>query len=78
MKQIHSLSMILGLAIGLLLGIITPYFQSSFAQDNKKEIMTQEEVDKKLDEVIESQKELLSHIETITTQTQFVKATAGK
>ena len=78
MKLVHPFSIFFGLIIGLLIAGAVPYFQSSLAQDDKKETMTQEEIDKNLDEILQSQKELLARIETITTQSQFIKATAGK
>jgi hypothetical protein len=46
--------------------------------DTKKEVMSQEELDKKLDAVIESQKDLKARVETILTQSRFLKASSGK
>jgi hypothetical protein len=40
--------------------------------------LTKEEVDKKLDEILKTQEDLKKRLETILTQTRFLKASAGK
>lgn len=40
--------------------------------------LTDEEIDKKLEEILESQKALQKRLETILVQTRFLKASSGK
>jgi hypothetical protein len=77
MKHIHQFSLLVGFILGVLGTSLIPYVSTSMAQA-KTEGMTQDEVDKKLDEVIEAQKKIKQRLEAITTQTQFLKASSGK
>jgi hypothetical protein len=78
MKSIQSFSLIIGFCLGLIVCGLSPMVQKTFAQDEKKDGMTAEEIDKHLDEIIEGQTQLKKKIEAITTQTQFLKASSGK
>lgn len=51
---------------------------SSNTSSQAQASLTQEEIDKKLDEVLESQKALQKRLETILVQTRFLKASSGK
>ena len=73
MKRLHPSSLILGVVIGLLIAGSMPYLQQAMAED-KKEAISQEELDKNLDAILESQKELQKKLDSVTTQTQFLKA----
>lgn len=70
--------MIIGIVFGFLIATSLPYLQPAFAQTDPKEALSPEEVDKKLSEVLESQKELKKRIDNILTQTGFLKASSGK
>ena len=78
MKTIHRFSLVLGLALGFLAAAALQQLPSLHAQDAKKETLSQEELDKRLDEILDTQKALLLRLDTITTQTQFLKAASGK
>lgn len=80
MKRIHLSSLAFGVIIGFSLFYFLPLLQkTATAQDTKKDAaLSQEELDQRYDEILANQKELMSRIETITTQTQFLKASAGK
>ncbi len=81
MKKLHFSSLVLGAIIGLVLASMVHFVQPARAQESteqKKSALTDEEVDKRLDEILESQKELRKKLETIATQTRFLKASAGK
>jgi len=78
MKQLHLFSLLLGLVIGLMSPCVLPCLRGTLLADDKKEIISQEELDKNLDAILESQKELMKKLETITEQTQFLKASSGK
>jgi D-serine dehydratase len=78
MKSIHTFSLILGIVVGLSISGFAPVIQKAFAQEEKKEGMTQEEIDKHLTDILESQDKLKKQLEAIVTQTQFLKASSGK
>jgi hypothetical protein len=78
MNRIHRSSLALGVALGLLAAAALQRVPPLRAQDAKKEALSQEELDKRLDEVLEAQKKLLERLDTVTTQTQFLKASSGK
>ncbi len=69
---------ILGLAVGVLLATLIFHLPRAGAEEARKEIITQEELDKKLDDVLASQGDLLKRTEAILAQTQFLKASSGK
>jgi len=77
MKRIHLSSLILGVLIGL--GAIG-LFQLPLlhAAEETKPGITQEDLDKKYDEVLDMQKELAKRLDDVETQTQFIKAASGK
>ncbi len=64
--------------LGLSIAVVLPYVQQVFGEEDKKEVLAQEEIDKKLDEILKSQKDMKKRVETILTQTQFLKAASGK
>lgn len=78
MKRLHRASLALGLTLGFLAATAVYQIPSLRAQDAKKETLSQEELDKRLDEILDAQKALLQRLDTITTQTQFLKASSGK
>ncbi len=78
MKQLHTFSLLVGITLGFLMASGLSYLQQTRAADDKKEVISQEELDKNLDGILESQKGLIEHVETILIQTQFLKAAAGK
>lgn len=78
MKSTHPFSLCLGIALGLLLAHGIPFTQHVFAQSEKKEILSPEEIDKRLDEVIETQKVLKKRTEDVAELSRLLKATAGK
>ncbi len=78
MNRIHRLSLALGAVLGFLAATALYQVPSLRAQDAKKEGLSQEELDTRLDQILDSQKALMQHLETITTQTQFLKSSSGK
>ena len=78
LKRFYFLTLVIGVVMGLSLGFVFSHKTQILAQNSEKETISQEEVDKKLDEILESQEELKKRLETITTQTQFLKAASGK
>ena len=77
MKRIQTFSLLLGITLGLTLAGAMPYVQKAVAED-KKEGITQEELDQKLDEVLKDQGELKKRLDSVITQTQSIKAASGK
>ncbi len=77
MKRIQTFSLLLGITLGLTLAGAMPYVQKTFAED-KKEAISQEELDRKLDDVLKDQGELKKRLEAVVTQTQSIKAASGK
>ncbi len=78
MKRLHLFSLFLGLVLGLLISTSLPFLQVSRAGDDKKEQLSPEEIDKRLDEILESQKDLKKRLDATLEQTRLLKATAGK
>jgi len=78
MKSIHTFYLIIGVFIGLAIGGFSPSIQKVFAQEEKKDGLTDEEINKRLDEILEDQLKIKKKLEAITTQTQFIKASSGK
>jgi len=80
MKRFNWFSLLLGIGLGILLGALLPQTLPLVAQDPapKAEALSAEEMDKRLDEILESQKGLMTKLESVTTQSQFLKASAGK
>ncbi|MBI4027578.1 MAG: hypothetical protein HY360_21505 [Verrucomicrobia bacterium] len=78
MKRIHAFSLLLGVSLGLLIAGAFPFLQRSLAEDAKKDAITQEELDKKLDEILDNQKEMRKRIDAVVEQTKFIKAAAGR
>jgi hypothetical protein len=78
MKTRLPFRFVLGLAAGVLLAALVFHLPHAGAEEARKEAITQEELDKKLDEILVSQRDLLKRAEGILTQTQFLKASSGK
>ncbi|NUN93565.1 MAG: hypothetical protein HUU04_07275 [Verrucomicrobiae bacterium] len=71
-------SFLLGALFGLLAAGALNHVLPLRAQEARGEVLSQEEIDKRLDGILESQKKILERLETVTTQTQFLKASSGK
>ncbi len=78
MKRFHYLSLIIGMVLGFVIASALPHAQNIRAEEKKTAALSEEELDKKLDELLESQKDLKKRIETVTAQSQFLKAASGK
>ena len=88
MKKFDLFSVLLGIAFGLFLAGALPSFQRALAAETntvaappkteaaapKKESMTQEEMDKKLDDIIDSQKKILEKINAAMEKSKTLKA----
>ena len=77
MKRIHLFSLTLGLALGFAAAAGVLKLPHACAEEPKP-VMTQEELDKKLDAILEDQKQVAKRLEDVVTQTQFLKAASGK
>ena len=78
MKTIHRFSLVLGLLLGFLAATALYHVPSLHAQEARKDALTQEEIDKRLDDILLAQKAIMDRIDTIVTQTQFLKSSSGK
>ncbi len=78
MKTLQRHQFVAGLLLGFLLAILVGHLPRVAAEDAKKEAITQEELDKHLDEILTGQKEVLKHLETVATQARFLKVSSGK
>lgn len=78
MKTLHRFSLALGLALGFLAASAVYQIPSLRAQEAKKEAMSQEEIDKRLDDILAAQKAIMDRIDAVTTQSQFLKSASGK
>jgi len=78
MKRFHYLSLIIGMVLGFVIASALPHAQNILAEERNAAALSEEELDKKLDELLESQKDLKKRIETVATQSQFLKAASGK
>ena len=86
-KKIDLFSALLGLAFGLFLAGALPLFQHALAEETnavaaaakteiaapKKESMPQEEMDKNLEEIVDSQKKIQEQINAVMEQSKFLK-----
>ncbi len=87
-KKIDLFSALLGIAFGLFLAGALPSFQRALAEETnavvappktvaaapKKESMSQEEMDKKLDDIIDSQKKIQEKINAAVEKSKTLKA----
>ncbi len=78
MKHIHFFSLFLGIALGIFLTTSLPFTEVSHANEEKKEGLSAAEIDKRLDEILESQKELKKKLDSTLEQTGFIKIAIGK
>jgi hypothetical protein len=78
MKTIHFLYLVIGIFIGLAISGLNPSSTRAFAQEDKKTAMSEEELNKHLEEILEGQAKIKKRLEAITIQTQFIKASSGK
>lgn len=67
----------LGIALGLMIAGSVPYAQRAMAEE-KKDGITQAELDEKLDTVIKEQAAVQKRLETALAKTQEIKAASGK
>lgn len=77
MKRFHFFSLVLGLMLGILISTSLPVLQISRAVEDKKETLSSEEIDKRLDVILENQKELKRQLDATLEQTRFIKV-AGR
>ncbi len=77
MKRIHLFSLTLGALLGLGAAGLFQLPRLQAAEEAKPGI-SQEELDKKYDELLEMQKDLNKRLDDVVTQTQFLKASSGK
>lgn len=78
MKTIHRFSLVLGLVLGFLAASAVYQVPALRAQEANKDALTQEELDKRLDDILAAQKALMERLDTVTTQSQFLKSASGK
>ena len=84
MKKLHTLSLMLGITIGFAIANFVsspPHLlaqEEKKTQEEKKDGLSQEEIDRRLDEILQSQKEIRSRLDKIKEQAQTTKAAAGK
>lgn len=78
MKKLHTLSLILGITIGFSIAHFVSAPPRLMAQEEKKDVLSREEIDKRLDEILQSQKEIRTRLDKIKEQAQFAKSASGK
>lgn len=78
MNTLRRSSFFFGILFGFLAAVALEHVLPLRAQEARGEVLRQEELDKHLDEILEAQKGILERLETVTTQTQFLKAASGK
>jgi hypothetical protein len=77
MKTSQFLTVLAALVIGILIGQSLPHMIHA-QQPPARESLSEEDVHKKLDEILEAQTKIKQKIEEVTTQSQFLKIATGK
>ncbi|MCC7519663.1 MAG: hypothetical protein IT578_10820 [Verrucomicrobiae bacterium] len=78
MKTFSRFPFMLGAALGFLAAAALFRIAPLRAQEARAEMLSQEELDRRLDETLDVQKKILERLEAVVTQTQFLKAASGK